>query len=448
MAMAYREFDTDGLTRAGLSRRGLLRGGAMFGIGALAAGNPLFARAALAQEGSAMWQAVTALVNGQVKAGKVANVVAAMGWNQSAPEIISAGTLAIGGSTPAGADSLYRIYSMTKPITGMAAMMLIDDGRLGLDQPVAEILPAFATMQVQKEYDGAITPDNLEPAARPITIRQLMTHTSGLSYGIIQQGPIAQALGEKGLVPGQVSRLPVPGVGRAKAVEGLDTFADGVATMPLVYQPGTKWSYSAGLDVLGRVIEVASGMPFDQFLHENVFEPCGMTSTFFRVPESEKARLTTNYLVTEAGTLPIDPASASIYLDQPPFPMGGAGLVSSPADYDRWLRMLLGYGKIDGRRVMGELAVRVGTSDLLADSDVTAGTMVDGEGFGAGGRVSRQGGSRSFGWGGAAGTAAFVDFASGLRAGMFTQYMPSDALPLQSSFTEAVLTDLAKLRGS
>ncbi|MBU0669855.1 MAG: beta-lactamase family protein, partial [Alphaproteobacteria bacterium] len=338
--------------------------------------------------------------------------------------------------------SLYRIYSMTKPITGMAAMMLIDDGKLGLDQPLAEILPAFANMMVQRTYDGSVT--DLVPTERPITIRQLLTHTSGLGYNIVQKGPIAQLYTERGIVPGQVSRIPIPGLGRAEAVRGLDNFADRLAEVPLVLQPGSKWSYSVGLDLLGRVIEVASGMAFDAFLKERLFEPAGMTSTWFRVPESETGRFTTNYGIVNSTPLPIDPARASIYLDEPSFPFGGAGLVSSPRDYDRFQRMLLGYGMLDGKRIMGELAVRVGTSNLLPETATTEGTWIEGQGFGAGGRVTEG----SFGWGGAAGTVAFVNYDAGLRAAMFTQYMPSEAYPIHAGFPAAVAKDLAAMQGA
>src|SRR5690606_36265895 len=136
------------------------------------------------------------------------------------------------------ADSLYRIYSMTKPITGMAAMMLIDEGRLGLDQPLHEILPAYRNMQAQKVYDGPITPDNLEPAIRPITIRQMLTHTAGIGYGIVQSGPISEAFRTRGLVPGLVTRLQAVPVFRGTAVPSLALFADRLAALPLGYQPG------------------------------------------------------------------------------------------------------------------------------------------------------------------------------------------------------------------
>ena len=434
--MAFREFD-----QIALDRRALLRGGALFAGGAVLAGSPLTGLMAQAGTADAMWPNVSALLAKFVDARQVANAIAAFGWGQGAPRMVGKGTLAIGGSTPANLDSLYRVYSMTKPITGIAAMMLIDEGKLRLDQPLAEILPAYAKMMVQKTYDGSIT--DLVPAERPITIRNLLTHTAGLGYGIIQNGPIKDYYEANGLVPGQVSRLPIPGLGRATAIKGLDHFADALAKAPLVYQPGTKWSYSVGLDLMGRVIEVASGMPFDAFLKQRIFDPCGMTSSWFRVPASEVGRLTTNYGVVNGTPIPIDPARASIYLDEPSFPFGGAGLVSSPRDYDRFLQMLLGYGRLDGKRVMSELAVRVGTSNLLPEGVTIKGTWIEGQGFGAGGRVQESDGV--YGWGGAAGTVAFVSFKAGLRASMFTQYMPTDGLTLASDFPKAVLADLAAM---
>ncbi len=439
--MAYREFETT------LSRRTLLRGAGWVGAAGLVATNP-FGRAAFARtarpQGALPWPTVSAAIEDYVSTGKVANMLATFGWGASPdPQVIARGTLALGGSTPVDADSLYRIYSMTKPLTGMCAMQLIDEGKIGLDQPVAEILPAFAEMQVQKTYDGSIAPDALEPAVRPITIRMLLTHTAGLGYSIIQQGAIKAEYERLGLVPGQVTKLPIPDLARGKPAPSLAEFADRLATVPLVLQPGTKFSYSVALDLMGRVIEVVEKKPFDQVLKERLIDPIGMDSTYFRVPESEVGRLTTNYGIVGGKPLPLDPAKGSVYLDEPAFPFGGAGLVSSPRDYDRFLRMLLGYGRIDGRRVMGELAVRVGTSNILprtvtVDSD---GGMMGVTAYGAGGRVEGS----AYGWGGAAGTAAFVDYDAGLRATLFTQYMPSEAYPIQGKFSDLVRSDLATL---
>src|SRR5690606_36907802 len=160
------------------------------------------------------------------------------------PTVIGAGLDSFTEPRRSDGRSIYRIYSMTKPITGMAAMMLIDEGKLGLDQPLHEILPAYRTMQVQKVYDGPITADNLEPAVRPITIRQMLTHTAGIGYGIVQSGPISDAYRERGVVPGLVSRLQDSPAFRGTPVPSLELFADRLAEFPLVYQPGTRWSYS------------------------------------------------------------------------------------------------------------------------------------------------------------------------------------------------------------
>ena len=437
--MAYREFDAPEI-----SRRSLLRGGAWLTAGAALAAGPL-GRSAFAQalpEAAQAWPHVQAMIDKYVGGRKLANMVAALGWGEAEPTYLARGDLALGSGKRADADSLYRIYSMTKPITGMAAMILIDEGKLGLDQPIAEILPAFSNMMVQKTYDGSVT--DLEPAERPITVRQLLTHTAGLGYGIVQKGPIREMYAKYGISPGQVSRLPIPGLGRDEAIAGLDKFANNLSRMPLVLQPGTKWSYSVGLDLMGRVIEVVSGMPFDEYLRTAIFEPTGMDSTWFRVPKSEVGRLTTNYGVLGGNLLPLDPAAASVYLDKPAFPFGGAGLVSSARDYDRFLKMLLGYGMIDGRRVMSEAAVKLGTSNLLPETATTRGTWIEGQGFGAGGRVQ----DGAYGWGGAAGTVAVVSYKANLRATMMTQYMPSEAYPIHEGFPEAVLADLAAMQGA
>jgi CubicO group peptidase (beta-lactamase class C family) len=392
------------------------------------------------------------MVASYVDGRKVANMVVALGRGQAEPEVIAAGVDGFTGARKSDADSIYRIYSMTKPITGMAAMMLIDEGKLALDQPLAEILPKFADMQVQKVYDGAITPDNLEPAIRPITIRQLVTHTSGLGYGIVQSGPIAEGFRRRGVVPGLVTRLQALPVFRGTAVHGLDVFADRLAEFPLVYQPGTQWSYSMGLDLMGRVIEVVSGLSFDRFLQERLFDPLGMRDTHFQVPRADAARMTTSYVLADETLLPIDLGNDSIFFDDPPLPFGGSGLASTPRDYDRFLRMLAGFGLFEGRRVMSEAAVRMGTSDLLPDTvrqgpaNGGLGLDLSRYGFGAGGRVGKGLLTGTYGWAGAAGTVAFVDIRTGLRGGLYTQYMPSTAYPLTDEFPQAVLRDTRDAR--
>ena len=431
--MAFRNFDD-----ANVSRRSLLRGGALLSAAAALSGAPFGQMAMAHGHRSREWAAVTAMVEEFVSSGKVANMLVALGEGSHDPYAIARGGPGMGSSVAADMDTLYRIYSMTKPITGMATMMLIDEGKLGLDQPVAEILPAFSQMRVLVDPEGSL--DNTVPANQPITIRHVLTHSAGLGYDITVKGPLLDAFRANGLTSGQLSRFPIPGIPNVPSAPGLEAWADRLARLPLIAQPATKWSYSAGMDLLGRIIEVASGQSFDAFLQERLFEPCGMTSTYFQVPDSEKGRLADNFGIVMGAPIPFDLGAASIFLDKPPIFWGGSGLVSSPRDYDRFLKMLLGYGKLDGKRVMGELAVRVGTSNLLPDTVPTEGTWIAGQGMGAAGRST----DGTYGWGGAAGTIAAVDFNNNLRMGLYTQYMPAEALPVRDRFIAAMLQDLGE----
>lgn len=427
-------------TGAGFTRRQWLGGAAMLGAGAML---PAFPAAARVQ---GAWPNVTALISRYVDARKVANMVVSLGFGQDEPTTIAAGVDGFTGPRLSDERSIYRIYSMTKPVTGMATMALIDEGKLGLDQPLHDILPKFRAMQVQKVYDGPITADNLEPAERPITIRHMLTHTAGIGYSIVQQGPIADAYRERGLVPGLVTRLQAVPVFRGTPVGSLELFADRLAELPLVDQPGARWRYSMGLDLLGRVIEVVSGQGFDRFLRERFFDPLGMEDTHFQVPGEDAGRMTTSYFLLNGTLLPIDLGNDSIYFDEVPFPFGGAGLASTARDYDRFLRMVLNHGEVDGRRVMSEGAVRLGTSDILPDTLVPGGEYGGGAwGYAAGGRTGRGEDAGVFGWAGAAGTIGFVHFGLGLRAGLYTQYMPSMEYPLLDEFPAAIRADLAAM---
>jgi CubicO group peptidase (beta-lactamase class C family) len=278
---------------------------------------------------------------------------------------------------------------------------------------------------------------------RPITIRHLLTHTAGLGYTIVQQGPIMEEYRRHGLNPVTVSRLPtLPGLTGPRA-RSLDDFANRLGAMPLVHQPGTRWSYSVSLDLIGRVIEVVAGQPFDAFLQERVLDPCGMTSTFFTVPMSERARFSTNYFDLLGVPLPIDTAANSLFYEPPPFPFGGAGLVSSARDYDRFLQMLAGYGMLEGRRVMSEAAVRLATSNLLPDTLAPGGAFREGFGFGAGGLVGQGEADGLFGWFGAASTAGLVNMRTGLRHTLMTQLVGAGVEALQERFPRAVAQDAA-----
>ena len=422
-----------------LDRRQVLWLGAMAGLGA--ATLPRLLRAAEARP--ELMPQVRGVIERWVGPGKFPGMIAALGLAGRDPEFVARGTEGFTDADMVTPDSLFRIYSMTKPVTGIAAMLLVDEGRLTLDQPLADILPKFADMQVQKTYDGSLT--DLVPAQRPITIRHLITHTSGLGYSIIQRGPIKEAMENAGVIAGQISRKSIPGLERGKPVPSLELFADRLAGFPLVYQPGTKWSYSVGLDLMGRVIEVVSGKPFDVFLKERIFDPAGMTSTFFEVPKSEAGRLTTNYGAVAGALVPIDGGTDSIYLDKPPFPFGGAGLVSSPRDYDRFLRMLGQFGRIDRNRVLGEGAVRAGTGDLLPPGVEGPALMSPQSGFGAGGRVGVGAETGIFGWAGAAGTVGTIDMGRALRSGIYVQFMPPNANSLLPEYQKALQADVLAL---
>lgn len=420
---------------AAMDRRAILRMGAAAGLGAA-----LMPRLAWAAAQPELIPHVRSLVERWIGPGRFPGMVASLGLPGREPEFVARGSEGFTDADPVTPDSLFRIYSMTKPVTAMAAMHLIGEGRLALDQPVHDILPQFRHMSVQDTYDGSVTA--LHPAPTAITMRQLMTHTSGLGYTIVQTGPIKALMESKGLVPGQISRLKAPGLDWGTPVSGLDHFADRLAQVPLVADPGTRWSYSMGLDLMGRVIEMVTGRPFDAYLHDTIFAPAGMTSTWFRVPAREAHRLTTNYLAVGEVLLPIDEGATSIYLDEPAFPFGGSGLVSSPRDYDRFLRLLAQLGTIDGTRVLDEAAVRAGTSDLLPPGVTMPASLGGPAGFGAGGRVGRGAEAGVYGWSGAAGTVGMVDMVHGLRSQLFVQFMPPDALDLLPEFQSALKADV------
>ena len=422
-----------------VSRRALL------GSIALGGGAALLPRAALAWkiDGAALYPATNAFIKGFVDRRELAGTLAAIGKGQEAAVFFGAGVQSNDSPTPVGPDTLWRLYSMTKPITGIAAMLLIEDGKMKLDQPIADFLPAFAKMQVQDTPDGSITA--LHPAKTQITVRHLLTHTAGLGYNIIQKGPIKKAYDDAGIVGGQASRLPIPGFAQVTPAPSLAVMADRLAALPLVYEPGTKWSYSIGLDLMGRLIEVVSGQTFDAFLKARLFDPLGMTSTSFMVAAKDVGRFTTNYAPYGGALIPFDPATSSIYLDPPPYPFGGGGLVSSARDYDRFLAMLLGEGETGGKRVMKTETARLAMSNLISDSVDRKGTFIDGEGFGAGGRVSlptSPGGEGIYGWAGAAGTIGFVHRGLGYLAAGYAQYMPTGALPFQEKFGETFFKDV------
>lgn len=403
---------------------------------------------------------VQAIVEAAVRDGRVPAISVAIGVGDEPTRFISAGRLTLGADAPATQDSLWRIYSMTKPVTGIAAMILVDEGKLQLDQPVADFIPEFKSSQVLVNAEKGL---ETRPASRPITVRDLLTHTAGLNYAILGNSPAIKELQRTGVVPFQLNRAGEAAT-RPLRPTSLQEFARRAASAGLVADPGTRFSYSMSLDVLAAVIEKAAGMPFETFLQRRLFTPLGMKSTFWQVPKTEIGRFATNYADRGVAAMfgqpaapgadkwiAIDAAVDSVYLDAPSFPYGGAGLVSSARDYDRFLHMLQNDGALDGVRILRPETAQLAKSNLLPAGVVLKnfGPMLPDEptGFGAGGfvttlEVDGLGRSRgTYGWDGAAGTRGWTDTARRVR--VTTMINIFGAPGLTNEIDKAVIADLA-----
>lgn len=399
--------------------------------------------------------ATQALYDSYVATNKMPGIVGAFGGGDLPTVFVSAGKIGTdANAAAAGPDSLWRVYSMTKPITAMAAMILIEDGKMKLDEPISDFLPEFKNMRVQLNENTIET----RVATRPITVRNLLTHTAGLGYNIITKGPLLQLYNDKGINPAQVN-AQFEAEARKTRPATLQDFAKAVATVPLIADPGTKWSYSIGLDVMGAVIEKASGMPFDRFVQTRIFDPLKMSSSFWTVPAADVGRLATNYAFLPGDKLfALDPAATSVYLTPPSFPYGGAGLVMSARDYDRFLHMLQNEGELDGVRIMKAETARLAMSNLLPPGvefgDLpggTGGTMGPKMGFGAGGSVILEDkadsmGAGTYGWGGAAGTIAWVNPVKKMRGTVMVNYFPGEKWPVRAETVKALQTDLMRYK--
>jgi CubicO group peptidase (beta-lactamase class C family) len=330
-------------------------------------------------------------------------------------------------------DTLFRIYSMTKPVTSVAMMMLHERGAFTLSDPVHRYIPAWEHLHVHRHgrYPNFVT----EPAARPMTIRDLLTHTSGLSYSIMERTPVDDAY----------RQLGVGGPGGT-----LRDMVDKLATLPLEFSPGTRWGYSVAADVLGYLVEVLSGQRFDEYLRTQIFAPLGMVDTGFTVPADQVDRLAANYVrhpgSTEA-TLMDDPLD-SPYTRPRTFFSGGGGLVSTAADYVRFAEMLRRGGELGGARILGPRTVAYMTRNHLPDGHDLSSlappgsfseTRYDGFGFGLGFhvvvnpvRAQVPTSAGEFGWGGLASTAFWVDRAEDLVVVFLTQLVPSSTFDFRA----------------
>lgn len=416
-----------------MGRRGFM---SLAGIAALSSMYPAhaFAKIAKSAQLAGKYPNVQAGIDALVASGNYPNAYVAIGKGMAAPDILSnAGTA---DKRIYDMDTLWRIYSMTKPITGMAAMILVGEGKIKLDQPIADFLPEFKTMRV---LTNVATSMDSVPAKTQITLRHLLTHTAGFGYSIVTKGPLRKAYLENGITPGVVSRMPLPGFEGSKPTPDIATFSARLAALPLVAEPGTAWNYSVSMDLLGHLIGIISGMEFGAFLKQRIFSPLKMNSTYFQIPKSETGRLVTNFGAAGNMLLPIDTGPGSIYLDKPAFAYGGAGLISSTRDYDRFLLMLMGDGALGGKRILSPKMVALGTSNLLP-----TGVQYEGgaAGFGAGARAGIGDNAGLYGWGGAAGTVAAVHRKSKFRAIGMTQVMGANNEGLQRGLAKWIVKDM------
>ena len=348
--------------------------------------------------------------------------------------------------TPMKTDSIFRIASMTKPITSVAVMMLFEEGRLALTDPVSKFIPAFRDMKVEsRSAEG--TGSTLAPARRPITIRDLLTHRSGLTYGFLDSAQVGDAYRTAGVSDG----LTITDIPLAENVERL-------AQAPLVSQPGAEWHYSLSTDVLGRVVEVVSGMPLDQFFQQRIFGPLHMTDTSFSVADAKWTRFVNVYTGDgQGGIRPMKDPEAfgntymspmTSYKTGKKYFSGGAGLTSTAQDYSRFAQMLLNGGVLDGARLLGPKTVELMTTSHTLDLHLNN-TPVLGAGseWGLGFKITSDVGATQlpgsvgmYGWSGIYGTFFWVDPKEKLVGVMMVQRYPGPpaAAPFQSLTYQAI----------
>ena len=358
----------------------------------------------------------------------------------------------VASGTPLGPDTIVRIYSMSKPVTSVALMLLHEEGRFQLDDPVSKFLPSWADLRVWSDGDprrySTTFPD------REMQIRDLFTHTSGLTYGFMGRHPVDALYRHHSIGSPELTN---------------EEQCDRLAELPLVFSPGSRWSYSVATDVLGRLVEVISGQPFGEFLRQRLFEPLGMVDTGFWVPDESADRLATNYAVPALSPfgvpdgavgddmVPIDGGPDSTYRQPPGFESGGGGLVSTAADYLRFCRMLLQGGQLDGARILGRKTIEHMTRNQLPTGGdlgtmgqaVFSETSYEGIGFGLGfsvmldpARANVPGSVGEYAWGGAASTLFWIDPVEELIVIGLTQLMPSSAYPIRREVRSMVYAAL------
>lgn len=338
----------------------------------------------------------------------------------------AAGARDLAVSDPLDRDDIFRIFSMTKPVTSVAVMILVEEGKVALDDPLSKFVPEFAGVQVLTDAGDRVAADG------PVTVEHLLTHTSGLTYGFFGDSA--------------VDRLYNQAHPLASAAD-LEDFARRVAELPLLANPGTRWNYSVSTDVLGRVVEVASGQAFDAFVSARILDPLGMDDTSFWPPAEKRGRFVASYAQVDGRLVATESPVDGDYTP-PPFPSGGGGLTSTASDYIRFAQMLLEGGSLDGVRILEPETVARMSANRLPDAlvPIELGAFLSpGYGFGLGFAVMVDAGASPepdhdgvFRWAGAANTFFWIDPEAELVGMVWTQFMPFAAYDLEREFQTLV----------
>lgn len=367
-----------------------------------------------------------------VDSGQVSGIYAVIARHGQIRYERTFGRMDVARGTPMRRDAIFRIYSMTKPVIAVGVLRLVDQGLVGLDDPVSKYIPSFAEIKVFA--GGTADAPILRAPDSPVTVRQLLNHTSGLAYGLTT-GPVDTIF----------TRAKLYDAGRT-----LEAFTDSLARIPLLFLPGTQWSYGSGLDVAGRVIEVASGQTLDRFLDEQLFRPLGMRDTGFRIRPETRNRLATVYATGPDGTLRPVGGDGLMAMFEPEarFFWGSGGLLSTPDDMLRFTQMLLDGGVFGGTRILRTETVAQMTRNTVPPelTPVSSGALRDPTyGFGLGvavkvdtAQATRPGPAGIFRWSGYLGTYFWVDPENDLVAMVWTQLSPGSRVPLEATFQERV----------
>lgn len=378
-----------------------------------------------------------------IEPGKIAGALTVVSRHGEIVHATPLGRRDLDRDQPMQEDTIFRIYSMTKPVTSVALMSLVEEGHLAISDPVHRFIPEWRDLRVfaQGNHPHFLT----TPCDRAMTVKDLLTHTSGLTYGFMERTNVDAAYRKLA-------------IGDRKEGATLANMMHDLAGLPLEFSPGTAWNYSVATDVLGHIVEVVSGQSYDAFLRERIFGPLDMRDTGFQVPREDVGRFAANYARRRNKSLKLeDDPRTSVYTRDVTFFSGGGGLVSTGRDYMRFCQMLLNGGELDGARILGRKTIDWMTMNHLPGnaelSDLAVGrfaeTPYDGRGFGLGFSVTTDpsrsvtlGSAGEYAWGGAASTIFWVDPVEDLTVVFLTQLMPSATFDFRGQLMALVYSAL------